>query len=379
MGKLLKRMGEVSIVLAMFPWSEIDKKALDRTREDFDIKRIVNLSPTNLGSSIDRIRHEFDPSFLKTHGYAACQSDCEDMSRMIDEYDVVWVHNIQTANAFQIYRWPHTVLDVDDIQSRLYLSMARTDSGVIRSLLDYRRSAIWWRRERLYKDRFEVLVVCSDHDRRYFRDTPSLHVIPNGFTSPSQVPKRDPTIQGRLGFIGTFHHMPNRTGVEWFLRTVWPKVKRDAPQTRLRLVGRDSDKDFPGMGPDIDGLGFVDNPTDEIATWSAMIVPIREGGGTRIKIAEAFSRKCPVVSTSFGAFGYEVRNGEDLLLADNDRDFASECVRLLNDKELGLRLSDNAWKKFLKSWTWDSMGPLVYSAVEQCRNRSRREFTHRDT
>ncbi|BFU93234.1 MAG: hypothetical protein NTAFB01_44210 [Nitrospira sp.] len=124
------------------------------------------------------------------------------------------------------------------------------------------------------------------------------------------------------------------------------------------------------MGPDIEGLGFVDDPTSEIATWSAMIVPIRTGGGTRIKIAEAFSRKCPVVSTSQGAFGYQVVDGEDLLLADSAEEFAAACVLLVQHGYLGRKMSETAWKKYLNNWTWDSIGESVANAVKQCLTRS---------
>ena len=96
-----------------------------------------------------------------------------------------------------------------------------------------------------------------------------------------------------------------------------------------------------------------------------MIVPVRCGAGTRVKIVEAFSKKCPVVSTKLGAFGYEVLSGEDILLADDPRGFASACVLLLRDTSLGAKLSENAWNKFLHKWTWDSIGETVFDAVEK--------------
>lgn len=100
--------------------------------------------------------------------------------------------------------------------------------------------------------------------------------------------------------------------------------------------------------------------------WSGMIVPVKIGGGTRVKIAEAFSRKCPVVSTTLGAFGYDGISGQDLLLADTAENFASACVLLVKNPELGLRISENAWRKFLKSWTWDLIGESVSRAIEEC-------------
>jgi polysaccharide biosynthesis protein PslH len=366
--KLLSRIGKVSLVIA--PYFPIDEGSLDRTRREFDVKRIIHLTRNNRRNVVDRVRNELDPTFLKTDGIEASEGDREAVLRMINEYDVVWVHTIQTANAFRIYQWPHTVIDIDDIPSRFFASAAKSKVNVAESLLSYRRSFLWRRRERLLKKRFSLISVCSEGDRQYLGGDSQIHVIPNGFSRQSQEPKRTPTVPARLGFIGTFEYVPNRIGAEWFINKVWPRVKKEAPETKLRLVGSGSDEYFPRMGPDIDGLGYVEDPTVEIASWSAMIVPVRLGAGTRVKIPEAFSRKCPVVSTSLGAFGYKVLNGQDLLLADDAQDFASACVLLLKSTELGLRLSENAWKKFLDHWTWDSIGASVSNAVNECLNRS---------
>ena len=143
-------------------------------------------------------------------------------------------------------------------------------------------------------------------------------------------------------------------------------MKRVVPDARLRLIGLCSEKEFPQMGPDIDGLGFITDPTDEISTWSAMIVPIRFGSGTRVKIAEAFARRCPVVSTSIGAFGYQVVSGKDFLLADHPSEFAAACVELIRNPDAGRALAECARRKFLSSWTWDSIAPSVARAVEEC-------------
>jgi glycosyltransferase involved in cell wall biosynthesis len=357
-------LGKVSLVIASS--EDIDQESLDRTRNEFDVRYIARVKPYPLKNYRERIRFELDPLFLNTHFSAVSEHDREIVLQVIQEYDVIWVHTVRTANDFRIYRWPRTVVDIDDIQSRFYVSSVKTNSGITRSLLDYRMSLIWRRREGLLKNRFDVIAVCSENDRRYLENAPRIHVVPNGFAPSSQVPDHTPAVPVRIGFIGLLNYMPNRTGIDWFIRKIWPRIKRDAPDARLRLVGRDGDKGLPGMGPDIDGLGYVDNPTDEIATWSAMIIPIQVGGGTRVKIAEAFSRKCPVVSTTLGAFGYDVHDGEELLLADNPEKFAEACIRLMTDRALGERLSKNALRRFLREWTWDSIGESVERAVQTC-------------
>jgi len=132
------------------------------------------------------------------------------------------------------------------------------------------------------------------------------------------------------------------------------------------LIGRGTDGSDRPNAPDIDGLGWVDEPAEEIATWSAMIVPIRLGGGTRIKLAEAFSRKVPTVATTLGAFGYEVQNGNQLMIADRADDFSSACISLLQDPKVGEELANRAWNDYLSKWTWNAILPKVKSAVDAC-------------
>jgi len=152
--------------------------------------------------------------------------------------------------------------------------------------------------------------------------------------------------------------------MRWFLRVCWPLIKREVPDARLRLVGKDTDGALKPNAPDVEALGFVVDPADEIATWSAMIVPIRHGGGTRVKIADAFSRKCPVVSTHLGAHGYDVEHSRELLLADKPDEFAAACVSLVRDRTTANAMADRAYAAFLEKWTWDAIAPRVWAAAE---------------
>jgi glycosyltransferase involved in cell wall biosynthesis len=111
-------------------------------------------------------------------------------------------------------------------------------------------------------------------------------------------------------------------------------------------------------------MGYVSDAGSEMATWSAMIVPVRQGAGTRVKIADAFSRKCPVVSTKLGAYGYDVQSGRELLLADKPNDFAQACVSLIRERTAASAMADRAYAAFLQNWTWDAIAPRVWAAAE---------------
>jgi len=293
---------------------------------------------------------------------------------LVQQHDVTWIHRIEVANLLEINKWPHSLLDVDDLPSRFHFSSAQSGGSLARSLLDRRMSWIWRRRERLFTKRFDVVAVCSEDDRRYLGNQAQIHIIPNGFR-PSATRRRVSSDLPRIGFIGQCRYKPNEEGVKWFIRVVWPLVKLEFPRAQLRLVGRGSDGELTKMGPDIAGLGWLEDPSDETASWSAMIVPIKFGGGTRAKIAEGFARKCPVVSTTIGAFGYGVRNGDELLLADRADDFASACVRLLRNPQLGEALSEKAHRLFLQQWTWDSFQETVGTVIQGCLARSNHSLT----
>jgi glycosyltransferase involved in cell wall biosynthesis len=358
----LKRIGHVSFVVTDNYERELDAKIAGF---EFEVRLIAQLARSPRRRAADWVRHELMAGCVATEGFQVRDADRQAISHLIAESDVCWVHGLQTANMFGIYQWPRSILDIDDVPSRLFASRAHNALFISEKLVAYRKALLWWRRERILRKRFSLIAAASEEDRRYLGNGASVTVVPNGFSQPTKQHPKVATDPPRIGFIGTLKWFPNRNGVEWFIKDVWPHVKREISTVRLRLVGDGSDGPIASSGPDIDGLGWVEDPEREIASWSAMIVPVRCGAGTRVKIVEAFSKKCPVVSTKLGAFGYEVLSGEDILLADDPRGFASACALLLRDTSLGAKLSENAWNKFLHKWTWDSIGETVFDAVEK--------------
>jgi polysaccharide biosynthesis protein PslH len=372
-GKLLSRFGDVSFVIVSSEHE--DEETVRRTKREFRVHRVIRpllVAPGGASRQLpERLRHEFDPTYMVSDPYAVSEPDRAALQQLIQQHDVIWVHTVKIANRFRIFRWPHSVLDVDDLVSCQEQSAAQSSGNLVKRLLHLRRSWIWQRRERILRERFDVLTVCSEEDRRYLGGSERIHVIPNG-AHPLEARPRPPSVLPRIGLIGNCTFPPNEEGAKWFIRDVWPMVKREFPRAQLRLVGRGSEGHLTTLGPDITGLGWLECPGEEIASWSAMIVPIKLGAGTRVKIAEGFARRCPVVATTMGAFGYDVEDGRELLLADRAGDFASACIKLLSNPELGEALSERAHKRFLERWTWDSFESTVGAAIQECLARSDR-------
>lgn len=359
--RILQRHAEVSVVVAS--WRKPPAAELDAARSLFGDVRYVPLRVAPVRGPWQRLRHEFDPSFFGTSGYAAAEEDVAATRALVASHDVTWVHHFIAADSLRLAPAGPSLLDVDDVLSRYHVAEATTASG-LRRLRLLRRAWIWRRRERRALRRFRRLAVCSEDDRRYFGGDPRVHVIPNGFELASPPPP--PAPQARLGMIGTFEYAPNYDGLAWFRTQVWPRVLGEVPEAELRVVGHRSEACVDPRDPRVTPLGWLADPGPEMATWSASIVPVLVGGGTRIKIAEAFARGVPVVATTVGAFGYEVASGRELLIADDPAAFASACVSLLTDPELRARLTEAGRAFHRERHTWEAVAPAVERALAAC-------------
>jgi len=323
---------------------------------------------SNSGLS-EKIRRTVDPEQPYPNGFAVEDDAVRRILGRIPSFDLVWFSTIHTADMFPVSSWPNSVLDIDDLQSSHVRTHLNTQTGTWAHFSALRKAIVWKRREKLLGRRFTLLCTCSEEDQRYLTELGvevPVHVIPNAFEKPEIEPVRNPAVPPRIGSIGFFEYIPNRDGIQWFVDQCWPQIKAAVPNARLRLIGKGSDAIRTLAGTDVDALGWLTNPSDEIGTWSAMVVPIRIGAGTRVKIAQAFSLKCPVVSTTLGAHGYAAVNESDMFLADTAATFSAACVRAIREPALAAEIAARAWRRYLDHWTWEAVRPRVWAAAEDC-------------
>ncbi len=368
--RALEQFGEVTVTVVGFG----DRLGSSDSKQGnkFQKNGFVELLEAPRRGLKERLGYWFNPRLANPHGQTIRSSARSSLLESLESYDLVWVHHLRTANVFQQWRWPRSVLDIDDLPSNFQrTAFLNGDTRKERWKAGLQMLA-WRRRERYLGERFSVLTVCSDDDKQYLPKNAPVHVIPNGFERPGAEPSRRPSDLPRVGFIGPLGYPPNFLGVQWFIKECWPRIKHRVPKARMRLIGKGSESALKFDGPDIDGLGWVADTAQEMATWNLMIVPLHMGGGTRLKIAEGFSRKCPIVSTALGAYGYSVSDGREVLLADDAEGFANACVDLINQPAKGIALADRAWRQFLDNWTWDIIEPRIIAAAEDCLRRNGR-------
>ncbi|MGQ9626024.1 MAG: glycosyltransferase family 4 protein [Anaerolineae bacterium] len=144
--------------------------------------------------------------------------------------------------------------------------------------------------------------------------------------------------------IGTMYWPPNIDGVLWFIHEVWPLVRERRPGIQFDIVGSRPPREIIAIGRDEMGInvaGYVPDPTPYLQRAALMVVPLRAGGGMRVKILNAWAQGIPIVSTTLGCEGIEVTPGEDILVGDTPREFAAAALRLLESPELAARLVAN--------------------------------------
>ena len=154
------------------------------------------------------------------------------------------------------------------------------------------------------------------------------------------------------------------TACIWFTRHVLPRIRRRLPDCTLAVVGRNPAAEVCGLAESdqqIHVTGTVDDVRPYLWESAVSIVPLRIGGGTRLKIYEAMAAKIPVVSTSVGAEGLDIRDGENIAIADSPQEFADRCLALLADTEARRRMASNAWEMVSTCYSWE----VVSSKFEQ--------------
>jgi glycosyltransferase involved in cell wall biosynthesis len=180
-----------------------------------------------------------------------------------------------------------------------------------------------------------------------------------------------------LVFNGALSYSANFEAMRWFLAEIYPRILRAQPGVTLSITGSTTGVELGRLDlhPGVQLTGFVDDIRTEVARASVCVVPIREGGGSRLKVLEAMALGTPVVATSKGAEGLEVTPGEHLLVADDPEAFARAVIDLLTNPPLLAKLASDARRLVEERYEWRQIGQrfvdLMEASVERSRYRQR--------
>lgn len=292
-----------------------------------------------------------------------------------DQFDLVQSESMHMAQYCLDLPLP-TILDLHNIESLLMKRYAKQEANPLKRAY----AEITWRKLATYErevcGRFTHCLTCSDEERVLLQTrarVDRVSVIPNGVDTVAHGGKDwqvQPTFdhEERIVFVGRMDYHANVEGVRWFCRSVWPRIRKSRPQAVFQIVGGHPLPTISRLARagEIEVTGFVTDVRPYVQQASVVVVPLRIGGGTRLKILEALAMGKALVSTTVGAEGIDASPSRDLIIADRADDFADHVVSLLDQPEVRHKLGTAGRRLVEDRYNWDTIVANLETLYGRC-------------
>jgi len=229
-----------------------------------------------------------------------------------------------------------------------------------------------WAFEADMAQKFQCVFACSEDDRILLNRITSglipIHVIPNGVDTEYFQPSPNTEMEDALVFTASMDWLPNDDGITYFCRDILPLVWQQKNNVQIYVVGKNPStavKELAAQDPRVIITGRVDDVRPYITRSRVFIVPLRIGGGTRLKILEAMSMGKAVVSTTIGAEGIQHTKGTNIALADNPHQFAQAIIDLMADPKRVQSMGAEGRRLVCEKYDWDVVGEKLNAIYEK--------------
>jgi polysaccharide biosynthesis protein PslH len=278
------------------------------------------------------------------------------------------------------YNLPTNAVKILDAHNVEYDNFRRMSVNDIRPI---RKFHYYLEYKKLFKEEIEglrkqdALFVTSERDKKVFeKDLPGLtkFVVPNGVDSNFFAASTESPEPFSLVFTGMMAYVPNYDGVLYFLDEIFPRILEKIPDAKIYIVGNRPPAYLTARSSNnVIITGYVDDVRPYIRRSSVYVVPLRMGSGTRLKIGEALSMRVPIVTTSIGCEGIDIRSGESAIIADDPASFADGVISLLMDPDRRKKLTNNGFELMKTNYEWSVIGKKVlsyYDLLVNLKNKS---------
>jgi sugar transferase (PEP-CTERM/EpsH1 system associated) len=296
-----------------------------------------------------------------------------ELSRVLtsEQFDTVQLESVHLSEYLPIIGKASIVADWHNIESELMRRYTGNTRSLPKKLIASRTASLIKNSEARLMSEAQAHTVASERERQdllaRFPDA-RIHVVPNGVDVSAYTP-----VAGRPGtsllFVGAMDYHANVDAVTWFARDVWPGLSARHPEFELTIVGRNPVKSVQALASNrIRVTGTVDDVRPYYEQAFAVVVPLRVGAGTRLKILEAMAAGVPVVSTRLGAEGIDARPGRDLLIADSPKEMIDALDTLTPER--GSAIAAAGRKLVEQAYDWRILADRLYRIHEELAARS---------
>jgi len=304
-----------------------------------------------------RLRFSRFPYFLGKYHFPAFEQEAQALHRR-HNFDLILCDFLHSATPFVGSSLRPRALFQHNLEYRIRRQHWEKETNILRKwvLKDEWQKAFATERQ-VCKDFDHVITVSPEDTRDHCRDFAIQQVsdVPTGVDTDYFQPVAGAQIPGRIVFVGSFDWYPNEDGILWFLHEIYPRIRAAHPGVTTKIVGRLPTSNMNKAAaayPELEITGAVPDVRPYLAQAEVVVVPLRMGGGTRIKIFEAMSMDRAVVSTPIGAEGLPLVAGREILLEESPEEFAKSVVRLLNHAGERNALAQAGREKVIRDHTW---------------------------
>lgn len=285
-------------------------------------------------------------------------------------FDVAVCDFLDAAVNFPAQLTIPTVLFQHNVESEIWRRHAATQVNPLKKLIYQVEFSKMSGYERDVVQKFRHVIAVSEHDRHLMSrwvDPSRITVVPTGVDLQQFRPGPSSSVPLVI-FVGAMDWQPNVDAMEYFCREIWPLIVAQIPEAKFRIVGRNPDSRVLSLRSNsVEVTGSVPSVIDHLRDAGVVVVPLRIGGGTRLKIYEAMAMAKAVVSTSIGAEGLDVHQGQDIILADDHVSFAEAVLMLLRNPELRRRY-ENAAAALAAQYDWSAVTAKFANALSSAIN-----------
>jgi polysaccharide biosynthesis protein PslH len=293
--------------------------------------------------------------------------ESEKMREAVDEAitrigpDMLYAYRIRTAPYVEGKKIPK-VIDIVDSMALLNSRRLKFEKNPLRLLycaIDTGRILAY---EKSLEKKFRHVFINSEDDAKYLKLKNTV-VAQNGSTGKKAAPRKNRVFT--IGFFGNMEYPPNLDAARYFLKNVWKKLKDSDNNIKLVITGDGRGKLAGLSGGGVEIRGYVNDIDSEIASWDAVIVPVRYGAGRQNKVLKCWSCGIPVVSTKFAAAGVYGKDKVNMLIASSDAEFAGKVLALKNSGKLRKRIISGGAKTVKKFFDWKIPGKILEKTIRK--------------
>jgi len=291
------------------------------------------------------------------------------------DFDVIQIESIHLISYLPIIRAAcraRVVCDWHNIESELMRRYSEREPSRLRRAYASRTARLMSEFEKRALREFDAHVVVSQRDEQRLLDLNSdarIFVIENGVDTDfySDLEARDESLRHRIVFVGSMDYHANIDGAVNFAREVWSHLRERRPDLVFTIVGKDPAPEVRELAqlPGIEVTGSVDDVRPFYRAAIAAVVPLKVGGGSRLKILEAMAAGVPVVSTTLGAEGLDVQHDENILIADTKEQLVEAIISLVENKARRNDLVVAGRALVSRRYDWSSLGASLFRAYEE--------------